>query len=71
MGDLQDYDDALHRFMDSRLRGNDGNGCVVLLFARPPHLWIADQVRNDGLGYVVGVVLFTLTLVLSHQGRGG
>ena len=22
--DLQDYDDALHPFMDSRLRGNDG-----------------------------------------------
>ena len=33
--------------------GNDGRHALPL--------WIADQVRNDGLGYVVGVVLFTLT----------
>ena len=45
--------------MDSRLRGNDGEGCGEWRYgagalrgvARPLPLWIADQVRND-----VGVV---------------
>ena len=52
----------------------EGDWLVVLSCCCPCHLpplWIADQVRNDGAGYVVGVVLFTLTLVLCHQGRGG
>ena len=31
MGDFQDWDDALHRFMDSRLRGNDGPVWLVCL----------------------------------------
>ena len=31
-------------------------------------LWIADQVRND---VTMLRIVFTLTLVLSHQGRGG
>ena len=33
-----------------------------------PSLWIADQVRND---VTMRCIVFTLTLVLSHQGRGG
>ena len=33
-----------------------------------PPLWIADQVRND---VTMLRIVFTLTLVLSHQGRGG
>ena len=32
------------------------------------HLWIADQVRND---VTMLCIVFTLTLALSHQGRGG
>ena len=56
--------DALHRVMDSRLRGNDGMFCKGLhqgrgglcrlccLVVSPAslHLWIADQVRDDGPG---------------------
>ena len=54
-----------------------GRGGTVLLCARPPHLWIADQVRNDGGDG--GVVLFHpllpcqalgQALVLCRQGRG-
>ena len=59
-------------FDSSPIKGEGEYGWFGLVVAaRPLPLWIADQVRNDGAGYVVGVVLFTLTLVLSHQGRGG
>ena len=41
--------------MDSRLRGNDGPVWLCWLVVCPvsPHLWIADQVRNDGPGWLV------------------
>ena len=61
--DLQDYDDAVHRFhplvpcqalgqalvLSHQGRG-DSVGCFVLLSAQPLPLWIADQVRNDVCG---------------------
>ena len=41
-------------FDSSPIKGEgDSVGCFVLLPARPPHLWIADQVRNGGVGFVV------------------
>ena len=46
---LQDYDDALHRSMDSRFRGNDWPR-VGMTAAQPLPLWIADQARNDVAG---------------------
>ena len=45
--------------------------------ARPPPLWIADQVRNDvtmrGIVFILCSQCQALgqALILSHQGRGG
>ena len=39
----------------SRERGLVGR--FVLLSAPPPHFWIADQVRNDGTGWLVCIVV--------------
>ena len=54
-------------FDSSPIKRERGYGCFVLLSALPPPLWIADQVRND---VTMRCIVFTLTLVLSHQGRG-
>ena len=39
-------------------------GCPSL-----PPLWIADQVRNDGPGILVDIVLFTLCSRVKHWDR--
>ena len=39
---------ALPHRLDSRLRGNDGPVLVYLVVCPAIHLWIGDQVRNDG-----------------------
>ena len=37
-----------HALVLCRQGRGDSAGCVGLLSARPPHLWVVGQVRNDG-----------------------
>ena len=63
--------------VDSRLRGNDGPVLVCLVVSPAPHLWIADQVRNDvtmlmhRFHPLIPCQALGQALVLCHQGRGG
>ena len=71
-GDLQDWDDALHRFhphpspLPSRERGFRRLCCLVV----SPHtlpLWIVGHVCNDWQGMVL---LFTVGLIVLFPSRG-
>ena len=48
---LRQYDGVgcMPRPVVSRLRGNDGDEVLGVTALLSPHLWIADQVRNDGV----------------------